>query len=454
MNKKSIEKNYYDLIVLGAGSGGVRAARVAANHGAKVAIIESVRVGGTCVLRGCVPKKLLVYGSHIAQDIRDAEGFGWSFGSVKHDWSELIKAKNNELDRLNRVYLNILESAGVDIIYGFAKIIDKDKVEVNQRYYICEKILIAVGGKPYLPQIAGNEYFITSDDALELETFPKDILIYGGGYIALEFAGIFSTLGSKVSIIYRGESLLRGFDEDIRKNISKELLNKKINIITHSHILSLKNHNNRFEALLSNGKKISADRILCATGRIPNTNGLGLSTIGVNIGSKGEVLVNKYNCSNIKNIYAVGDVTNRINLTPVAIAEGQRFADNIFGGQNMPCDRKNIPSAVFSQPAIGVVGYTEKEAVEKYKKKGGIVVFKTSFSPMKQTLSGGKTKIMVKMIVSKYNDRVIGIHAIGDDMPEIIQLAAVAIKAGAKKSDFDTTMGIHPTAAEEMVTMK
>ena len=259
------------LIVVGAGSGGVRAARIAANHGAKVAIIESVRVGGTCVLRGCVPKKLLVYGSHIAQDIRDAEGFGWSFGSVKHDWSELIKAKNNELDRLNRVYLNILESAGVDIIYGFAKIIDKDKVEVNQRYYICEKILIAVGGKPYLPQIAGNEHFITSDDALELETFPKDILIYGGGYMALEFAGIFSTLGSKVSIIYRGESLLRGFDEDIRKNISKELLIKKINIITHSQILSLKNHNNKFEALLSNGKNMSADQILCATGRIPNT---------------------------------------------------------------------------------------------------------------------------------------------------------------------------------------
>jgi len=454
LNTKSTNKNNYDLVVLGAGSGGVRAARVAANHGAKVAIIESVKVGGTCVLRGCVPKKLLVYGSQTAHEIKDAEGYGWSFDSVKHDWSKLIEAKNIELDRLNKVYLSLLESAGVDIIYGFAEIKGKNTVEVNGNNYSTEKILISVGAKPYIPNIKGRKNFISSDDALELNSFPKNIIIYGGGYISLEFAGIFSSLGSKVTIVYRGSDLLRGFDEDISKHISHELKNKNISIITQTQILSVSNNNNKFEALLSNKKKISAEQILCATGRIPNTEGLGLKNIGILMGSKGEILVNEFNCTNLQNIYAVGDVTNRINLTPVAIAEGQCFADNVFGNLNIPCDLKDVPSAVFSQPAIGVVGYTEDEAVNKFKNSGGVKIYKTFFKPMKQTLSGGDTNIMIKMIVSNNDDKVVGIHSIGDDMPEIIQMAAVAIKSGAKKSDFDATIGIHPTSAEEMVTMK
>ena len=448
------EKIKYDLIVIGAGSGGVRAARIAANHGAKVAIIESVKVGGTCVLRGCVPKKLLVYGSHVAQEIKDAEGFGWSFHSFKHDWGKLIKSKNLELDRLNKVYLNLLDSSGVEIIYGFAKLLDRNKIAVNKKTFQAKKILISVGGKPFIPNIKGKDLFITSDDALDLKNLPSKIVIYGGGYIALEFACIFSNLGSEVTIVYRGEKILRGFDEDVRDRITLELKNKNINILKNKNIISLNKKKDLITVELDQASKLSVDQVLCATGRIPNTCEMGLESLGVQLGSKGEIIVDKYNATNIKNIFALGDVTDQINLTPVAILEGQRFSDRFFGEKKDFNVMKNVPSAVFSQPAIGVVGLTEEEALKKYKNKGGINIYKTIFKPMKQTMSGGSTKIMMKMIVAKQNDKVIGIHAIGDDMPEIVQLAAVAINAGAKKRDFDSTVGIHPTAAEEIVTMK
>jgi len=442
----------YDLIVIGAGSGGVRAARIAANYGAKVAIVESVRVGGTCVLRGCVPKKLLVYGSHIAHDLEDASGFGWNIGSIEHDWVKLIEAKNNELDRLNSIYLNLLSK--VEIITGFGKIIGNNEVEVNGSIIRANKILIAVGGKSFLPKIKGIDLCINSDQALDLKALPKKIVINGGGYIALEFASIFASFGSDVTLIYRGKHILRGFDADISNLITEEYIKNNIKILTETEIISVSKINHDLLVTLSNKEEIISNEVMFATGRVPNTNGLGLNEIGINNGSIGEVIVDKNNQTSINNIYAIGDVTNRINLTPVAIAEGQVFSDNIFGGMSKVCDYENVASAVFSQPAIGVVGLSELEANNLYAEDGGIEVYKTSFKPMKQTLGGRDTKIFMKMIVRKNNNKVIGIHGIGDDMPEIIQICSVAIKAGATKDDFDNTMGIHPTAAEELVTLK
>ena len=452
MRNTDINIKDYDLIVIGAGSGGVRAARIAANYGAKVAIVESVRVGGTCVLRGCVPKKLLVYGSHIAHDLEDASGFGWNIGSIEHDWVKLIEAKNNELDRLNSIYLNLLSK--VEIITGFGKIIGNNEVEVNGSIIRANKILIAVGGKSFLPEIKGIDLCINSDQALDLKALPKKIVINGGGYIALEFASIFASFGSDVTLIYRGKHILRGFDSDISNLITEEYIKNNIKILTETEIISVSKINHDLLVTLSNKEEIISDEVMFATGRVPNTNGLGLNEIGIKNGSIGEVIVDKNNQTSINNIYAIGDVTNRINLTPVAIAEGQVFSDNIFGGMSKVCDYENVASAVFSQPAIGVVGLSELEANNLYAEEGGIEVYKTSFKPMKQTLGGRDTKIFMKMIVRKNNNKVIGIHGIGDDMPEIIQICSVAIKAGATKDDFDNTMGIHPTAAEELVTLK
>ena len=449
-NKTS--NNNYDLIVIGAGSGGVRAARIAANYGAKVAIIESVRVGGTCVLRGCVPKKLLVYGSHFAKEIEDSEGFGWKINSFMHDWSKLISNKDKELDRLNKIYLNLLSK--VKIINGFAKIISNNEVQVNGEILSTNSILIAVGGKSYMPDIQGKELCINSDAALDLNKFPTSIVINGGGYIALEFAGIFASFGANVTLVYRGKNILRGFDSDISKLITEELKNLKINLLTETEIISVSKTSSGLLTKLSSGKEVNSDEVMYATGRVPDTKDLGLENVGIETGSIGEIIVDDNNETNIKNIFAIGDVTNRINLTPVAIAEGQIFSDNLFGSTNKKCDYSNVASAVFTQPAIGVVGLSEEEGKKLLAEDGGISIFKTSFKPMKQTLGGRDTKIFIKMIVANKNNKVIGIHGIGDDMPEIIQICAVAIKAGATKDDFDNTMGIHPTAAEELVTLK
>ena len=452
MNNQTANNNHYDLIVIGAGSGGVRAARIAANYGAKVAIVESVRVGGTCVLRGCVPKKLLVYGSHFAKEIEDSEGFGWQISSFIHDWSKLISNKNKELDRLNKIYLNLLSK--VNIINGFAKIISNTEIEVNGEVLSTNSILIAVGGKPFMPDIIGKELCINSDGALDLKKFPTSIVINGGGYIALEFAGIFASFGSNVTLVYRGKNILRGFDSDISKLITEELKNSKIKLLTETEISSVSKTSDGLLTKLSSGEEVITDEVMYATGRVPATNDLGLKNVGIKIGSLGEIIVDDNNETNIKNIFAIGDVTNRINLTPVAIAEGQIFADNRFGTTNKKCDYSNVASAVFTQPAIGVVGLNEVEAQKLYVDNGGISIFKTSFKPMKQTLGGRNTKIFIKMIVTNKDNKVVGIHGIGDDMPEIIQICAVAIKAGATKDDFDNTMGIHPTAAEELVTLK
>tara|TARA_B100001173_G_scaffold293339_1_gene286322 strand:- start:14 stop:1372 length:1359 start_codon:yes stop_codon:yes gene_type:complete len=452
LNNQTANNNHYDLIVIGAGSGGVRAARIAANYGAKVAIVESVRVGGTCVLRGCVPKKLLVYGSHFAKEIEDSEGFGWQISSFIHDWSKLISNKNKELDRLNKIYLNLLSK--VNIINGFARIISNTEIEVNGEVLSTNSILIAVGGKPFMPDIKGKELCINSDAALDLKKFPASIVINGGGYIALEFAGIFASFGSNVTLVYRGKNILRGFDSDISKLITEELKNSKIKLLTETEISSVSKTSDGLLTKLSSGEEVITDEVMYATGRVPATNDLGLKNVGIKIGSLGEIIVDDNNETNIKNIFAIGDVTNRINLTPVAIAEGQIFADNRFGTTNKKCDYSNVASAVFTQPAIGVVGLNEVEAQKLYVDNGGISIFKTSFKPMKQTLGGRNTKIFIKMIVTNKDNKVVGIHGIGDDMPEIIQICAVAIKAGATKDDFDNTMGIHPTAAEELVTLK
>jgi len=449
-NKTS--NNNYDLIVIGAGSGGVRAARIAANYGAKVVIIESVRVGGTCVLRGCVPKKLLVYGSHFAKEIEDSEGFGWKINSFMHDWSKLISNKDKELDRLNKIYLNLLSK--VKIINGFANIISNNEVQVNGEILSTNSILIAVGGKSYMPDIQGKELCINSDAALDLNKFPTSIVINGGGYIALEFAGIFASFGANVTLVYRGKNILRGFDSDISKLITEELKSLKIKLLTETEIISVSKTSSGLLTKLSSGKEVNSDEVMYATGRVPNTKDLGLEKVGIETGSIGEIMVDDNNETNIKNIFAIGDVTNRINLTPVAIAEGQIFSDNLFGSTNKKCDYSNVASAVFTQPAIGVVGLSEEEGKKLLAEDGGISIFKTSFKPMKQTLGGRDTKIFIKMIVANKDNKVIGIHGIGDDMPEIIQICAVAIKAGATKDDFDNTMGIHPTAAEELVTLK
>ena len=448
-----IKKNEsYDLIVIGAGSGGVRAARIAANYGAKVAIVESVRVGGTCVLRGCVPKKLLVYGSHIAQEIKSAEGYGWKFDGAKHDWKSLIKSKNVELDRLNKIYLGLLSE--VDIFNGFGDILSNEEVIVGDQVLKTKNIIIAVGGKPFMPDIPGIEHCINSDQALDLQTFPKNIVIYGGGYIALEFAGIFNSLGSNVTLIYRGKNLLRGFDEDISHFIYDEYIKQNINIITEKNISSVEKSDNNLKICLSDESILYTDEVLMATGRIPNTANLSLSNNGIELGPNGKIIVDNKSKTSLDNIYAIGDVTDRVNLTPVAISEGHALADNLFGGMNRTINYRNIASAVFSQPAIGVVGLNEAEALREYGKSGGIEVYKTQFKPMKETLGKKDTKIFMKMVVSKSNNKVLGIHAIGDDMPEIIQICAVAIKVGATKKDFDETMGIHPTAAEELVTLR
>ena len=442
----------YDLIVIGAGSGGVRAARIAAEYGAKVAIVESVRVGGTCVLRGCVPKKLLVYGSHVAQEIKSAEGYGWQFENAKHDWQSLIKSKNIELDRLNKIYLNLLSK--VDIYIGFGNILNNNEIVVDDKVLKTKNIIIAVGGKPFMPDIPGIQYCIDSDQALDLSVFPKNIVIYGGGYIALEFAGIFNSLGSNVTLVYRGKNLLRGFDEEVSHFITEEYKKQKINILTEKTISNVEKYNNSFKICLSDKSVINADQVLMATGRIPNTNNLSLIKNGIELGPKGQIKVNNKGKTSQDNIYAIGDVTDRVNLTPVAISEGHALADNIFGKMDRIINYKNIASAVFSQPAIGVVGLNEAEAIEEYKDSGGIEVYKTQFKPMKETLGGKDTKIFMKMIVAKSNNKVLGIHGVGDDMPEIIQICAVTIKMGATKQDFDETMGIHPTAAEELVTLR
>lgn len=441
----------YDLFVIGAGSGGVRAARMAAGFGAKVVIAEDRYYGGTCVNVGCVPKKLFVYASHFAEDFKIARSFGWTIDNPEFSWEKLVKNKNREILRLNGVYKRILGEAGVEIIDGHAVLIDPHTVRINGKNISARYILIATGGWPYVPEFPGHEHVITSNDAFFLEELPGHITIVGGGYIAVEFACIFHGLGVDTTLVYRGPLFLRGFDQDLREHLAEEMQKKGIKLLFNTNVNKISKQDSGLKIQLTTGTEQTTDLVMYATGRNPNTTNTGLEDVGVKLNNNGAVIVNEEYQSSVPSIYAIGDVTDRVQLTPVALAEGAVLARALFGKQKQQMDYNNIPTCIFSQPNLGTVGLTEEEARDKY---GEIVIYKSRFKPMKLSLSDSDEKTFMKIIVDKSSDRVIGVHMLGHDAGEIIQGIAIAIKAGATKAVFDSTIGIHPTAAEEFVTMR
>ena len=441
----------FDLFVLGAGSGGVRAARIAAGHGARVGICEESRVGGTCVIRGCVPKKLLTYAAHFAEDFEDARGYGWELGPAKFSWPDLIRAKDKEIDRLNQVYLRLLSESGVTLFPGHGRFVDAHHLQVGDLTVSAERILIATGGHPWLPDIPGIEHAITSNEAFQLEQLPGRVAVVGGGYIACEFAGIFNGLGSQVYQLYRGDAVLRGFDHDVRRVVGAEMRKKGVELMLETSVEHIRKLEHGLELTLGDGSRLEVDQVMYATGRVPNVRNLGLREIGVEVRATGQIVVDEFSQTNIEHIHAVGDVTSRVNLTPVAIYEGHAFADTVFGGMVRPVNHEFVASAVFSQPPVGTVGFSEEDACIHY---GTIDVYRSEFRPMKHTLSGRDEKTLMKLIVERESQKVIGVHIVGMDAPEIVQGYAIAVKSGLTKEQFDCTMGIHPTAAEELVTMR
>jgi glutathione reductase (NADPH) len=441
----------FDLFTIGAGSGGVAGTRRAGAYGARTAICEELRIGGTCVLRGCVPKKLLVYGSEFASAFADAPGFGWTVPEATHDWGALIAAKDKELDRLHGIYINMLKNAKVEIIDGRGVVVDPHTVEVNGKTYTAENIMIAVGGWPETPNIPGIEHVISSNEALDLKERPKRIIIVGGGYIAVEFAGIFNGFGSEVVEIIRQPELLRGFDEDLRVHLGGEMRIRGIDIRANTQVARIDKTGAGYTVTTTAGVKIETDCVMYATGRAPNTKGLGLAEIGVEMKENGAIKVDEWQRTSVNNIYAVGDVTDRINLTPVAIGEGRAIAETLYNNNPIRMDHHDVPSAVFSQPPIGTVGLSEEQARKQY---GEVDIYQARFKPMKNTLSGRDERTFMKLVVDAKSDRVVGCHMLGPDSPEIIQGVAIAVKCGATKKQFDATVGIHPSAAEEFVTMR
>ena len=444
--------NYdYDLFTIGAGSGGVRASRVSALYGARVAIAEERYLGGTCVNVGCIPKKLFVYAAHFNDDFEDAAGFGWSVGARRFDWTKLIANKNAEIARLNGVYRKLLTEAGVTILDGRARILDPHTIAVGGKRYTAKYILVATGGWPSVPEIPGSEHAITSNEAFFLPALPQRAIIVGGGYIGVEFAGILHGLGVRVTQIHRGALFLRGFDDDVRETLAAEMIKKGVALRFDTRIEKIEKGNNGLTAALTGGLKLETDQIMFATGRRPNTRGLGLEEAGVEVNDSGAVAVDGYSRSVAPSIYAIGDCTDRRMLTPVAIAEGRAVAETLFNGNPMKPDYTNVPSAVFSLPTVGTVGLTEAAARERC---GKIDVYKTTFRPLKHTLTGREEMTMMKLVVDRATDRVVGCHMVGPEAGEIIQGLAVALTCGATKAQFDATIGIHPTAAEEFVTMR
>ncbi|MGB1077013.1 MAG: glutathione-disulfide reductase [Bdellovibrionales bacterium] len=445
----------FDLFVIGAGSGGVRASRIAAGHGAKVAIAEKQHLGGTCVNVGCVPKKLMTFAASYAHHFEDARGFGWSVGESAHDWSALINAKNAEIERLNGIYKNLLKNAGVELVWGEAKLVDAHTVEVNGKTYSAERILVATGGQPHIPDIEGaRAHAITSDDVFYLEELPKRAIVVGAGYIAVEFAGIFDRLGAEVTLIHRRDALLNdGFDEDVIDFLKDEMVKQGIDLKLSMQITKIEKNGDELTAHLSTGETLVADQILFATGRTPITREIGLEEIGVELTPNGMVKVNKDDQTNIPSIYAVGDITDRVALTPVAIGEGHSLVDRLYAGMSERyISYDNIPTAVFSNPPIGTVGLTQAQANQRF--PDDIDIYKSTFGSMRFSLADRNEKTLMKLIVQRSTDKVLGLHMVGQDAPEITQGFGVAIKAGATKADFDRTIGIHPTAAEEFVTMR
>jgi len=443
-----------DLFVIGAGSGGVRAARIAAGYGARVMIAEEYRVGGTCVIRGCVPKKLLVYASRYADDFEDAAGYGWSVGEPAFDWNKLIANKDREIARLELAYTTNLERAKVAIVKSRAVLEDAHTVRLvaTGERIRARHILIATGAAPHLgADIAGLEHVISSNEAFHLDELPRRILIQGGGYIAVEFAGIFNGLGSEVTLVYRGDNILRGFDDDVREHLRAEMHKRGIKIITRQTVDAVEKTDHCLCVELSNRDSFMVDRVMFATGRKPNVSGLGLEAASVQLAETGGIAVDKFSRTSVPNIHAVGDVTNRVNLTPVAIREGHAFADTVFGDKPTTVDHANVPTAVFSEPEVGAIGLTETQARERLLK---VDIYKTSFRPMKMTLPGRDTRAFFKLVVDGETDRVVGCHIVGPDAGELIQLVGIAVKMKATKADFDATMAVHPTAAEELVTLR
>jgi glutathione reductase (NADPH) len=442
-----------DLFVIGAGSGGVRAARIAAGYGARVMIAEEYRVGGTCVIRGCVPKKLLVYASRFAHEFEDAAGFGWSVEAPVFDWPTLIANKDKEIARLEAAYTANLDKAGVTIVKARAVLEDAHTVRLSTGASVkAAHVLVATGAWPNNgPPIPGMEHVITSNEAFHLPFLPRRILVQGGGYIAIEFACIFAGLGSEVTLVYRGENILRGFDDDVRTHLRGEMEKRGITVITGRTVTEVAPSGEASPAQLSDGRWIDVDKVMFAIGRLPNTAGLGLEAIGVEIAKTGAVVVDDYSRTTVPHIYAIGDVTNRLNLTPVAIREGHAFADTVFGGRPTRVDHLNVPTAVFSEPEVGVIGLTETMARERF---GRVDIYKATFRPMKATLSGRDTRVLMKLVVDATSDRVLGCHIVGEGAAEMIQTIGIAVKMGATKADFDATMALHPTAAEELVTMR
>ncbi|MEO1103168.1 MAG: glutathione-disulfide reductase [Pseudomonadota bacterium] len=444
----------YDLFVIGAGSGGVRAARIAAQHGAKVAIAEEHRVGGTCVIRGCVPKKLMVYASQFSDHFEDAAGYGWSHTGASFDWTTLIANKDREIDRLNAIYIRNLTAAGAELFMSRASVEGPHQVRIamEERTVTARVILVATGGWPWLDmELPGIEHVITSNEVFYLKEQPRRIVIAGGGYIAVEFAGIFAGLGSETTLIYRGEEILRGFDNEVRKTVREQMEARGITVILNDIFTRVDKQSDGLHATLRSGRQLEADDILFATGRWPNTEGLGLENAGVALNHRGAVVVDQESRSSVPSIYAVGDVTDRVALTPVAIREGHAFADTVFGDRYAHVDHTCIPTAVFSQPEIGTVGLTEEEAMEGY---SSVDVYAASFRPMLATLSGRDERMLMKLVVDAQTDKVLGVHVVGHAAGELAQVLGIAVKMGATKADFDATMAVHPTASEELVTMR
>ncbi|WP_442107830.1 glutathione-disulfide reductase [Pseudomonas sp. NUPR-001] len=443
----------FDLFVIGAGSGGVRAARFAAGFGAKVAVAESRYLGGTCVNVGCVPKKLLVYGAHFADDFEQAVGFGWSLEDAQFDWGQLIANKNREIERLNGIYRNLLINSGVTLLEGHAKLTGAHEVEVDGQRYSAEHILIATGGWPQIPDIPGKELAISSNEAFYLKDLPKRVLVVGGGYIAVEFAGIFQGLGAKTSLLYRGDLFLRGFDGGVRNHLKEELEKRGLDLQFNSDIQRIERQDDdSLKATLKDGRELVADCVFYATGRRPMLDNLGLENTGVELDPRGFIRVDEQYQTTEPSILAIGDVIGRVQLTPVALAEGMAVVRRLFKPeQYRPVDYQNIPTAVFSQPPIGTVGLTEEQALEQGYK---VQIFESRFRPMKLTLTDVQEKTLMKLVVDADTDRVLGCHMVGPDAGEIIQGLGIALKAGATKQQFDETIGVHPTAAEEFVTLR
>jgi glutathione reductase (NADPH) len=443
-----------DLFVIGGGSGGVRAARIAAGYGASVMVAEEYRLGGTCVIRGCVPKKLLVYAARFSDEFEDAAGYGWTVPEPTFDWKTLIANKDREIARLEAAYTSTLERAKVAIVKSRAVIEDAHSVRLvaTGEKLRARNILLATGATPYPgSEIAGLEHVISSNEAFDLEEFPKSILIQGGGYIAVEFAGIFNGLGSDVTLVYRGENILRGFDDDVREHLRSEMQRRGIKVVTRQTVDSVEKVEHGFCVTLSDRESFTVDRVMFATGRRPNVTGLGLEAAGVTLAKNGGIAVDKFSQTSVSHIHAVGDVTNRVNLTPVAIREGHAFADTVFGGRPTAVDHFDVPTAVFSEPEVGVIGLTEAQACARFAK---VDIYKSLFRPLKMTLAGRDTRTFFKLVVDGESDRVIGCHIVGPDAGEMIQLVGIAVKMKATKADFDTVMAVHPTASEELVTMR